>query len=83
MNIRIIRRKLGKERAYGQCTPGRKADSWLIEIDERLKGKRHLRVLIHELCHALFPCASETATLRVEKILGDVLWRQGYRRVEE
>jgi hypothetical protein len=39
--------------------------------------------LIHEICHAVFPSASETATLRFEKIFRDVLWRQGYRRIEE
>jgi hypothetical protein len=83
MKIKVVHRKLGKEKALGMCSPGRREGEWLIEIDERLKGKMHLRVLIHELCHALFPSCSETATLRVEKVLGDALWRQGYRRVEE
>jgi hypothetical protein len=83
MKIKVVHRKLGKEKAYGLCSPGKKEGEWLLEIDERLRGKEHLKTLIHEVCHAVFPNASESAVTRVEKIFGDVLWRQGYRRVEE
>jgi hypothetical protein len=83
VKIRVVHRRLGREKAFGLCSPGKREGEWLIEIDERLKGKAHLGTLIHEIIHAVFPNASETATLRVEKIFRDVLWRQGYRRIEE
>ncbi len=48
MKIRIKYRKLGKENAYGVAH-----SDGLIEIDERLKGKKHLEIIVHETLHLL------------------------------
>lgn len=38
-----------------------------------------MKVLIHEALHLIFPEKSETEILRAEKILGNIMWKQGYR----
>ena len=40
--VKIVTRKLGRERAYGLQEPG------LLQIDSRLTGKRRLTILVHE-----------------------------------
>jgi hypothetical protein len=75
--LRIVTRKLGRERAWGQQEPG------LIEIDSRLKGRRRLNVLLHEAIHEAFPRVSETGVLNAARTITAALWQQGYRRVEE
>ena len=74
---KVIWRKLGKERAWGQATIGEN----LIEIDPRLGAKRQLEVLCHEQIHLTFPHLSEPDVDRAGKDLAAVLWSQDYRRV--
>jgi len=74
---KVIWRKLGKERAWGQATIGEN----LIEIDPRLGAKRQLEVLCHEQIHLTFPEMSEAQVDRAGKDLAAVLWDQNYRRV--
>jgi hypothetical protein len=74
---KVIWRKLGKERAWGQATIGEN----LIEIDPRLGAKRQLEVLCHEQGHLTFPDKSETEIDRLGKDLANLLWAQNYRRV--
>lgn len=80
--VKVVWRKLGRERAWGQATIGED----LIEVDPRLGAKRQLEVLCHEVIHiAVFPGDTTPATeKRVDaagKQLCDTLWRQNYRRV--
>ena len=74
---KVIWRKLGKERAWGQATIGED----LIEIDPRLGAKRQLEVLCHEQGHLTFPFLSEDQIDRLGKDLANLLWSQDYRRV--
>ena len=74
---KVIWRKLGKERAWGQATIGEN----LIEIDPRLGAKRQLEVLCHEQGHLTFPDKPETEIDRLGKDLANLLWAQNYRRV--
>jgi len=75
--VKVIWRKLGKERAWGQATIGEN----LIEIDPRLGAKRQLEVLCHEQVHLTFPNLSEPEVDRAGKDLAKLLWAQDYRRV--
>lgn len=77
--MKVIKRKLGKEKADGLAH----IDSNTIEIDERLKGRYCLEITIHEALHILYPTDSETAIIRKSKRLTKVLWEQGYRKVEK
>lgn len=75
----IIHRKLGKERANGLafCEEG------IIHIDERLKGKEHLCISLHEIIHILNPKWSEIKVVGHSKEMADLLWNMGYRRIIE
>ena len=77
--MKVIHRKLGKEKADGLAH----IDSNTIEIDERLKGRYRLEITIHEALHILYPKDSETAIIRKSKRLTKGLWEQGYRKVEK
>ena len=76
-SVKVIWRKLGKERAWGQATIGEN----LIEIDPRLGAKRQLEVLCHEQVHLTFPAMTEAEVDRAGKDLCRLLWAQNYRKV--
>ena len=76
---KVVWRKLGRERAWGQATQD--PEDPLIEIDPRLGAKRQLEVICHEQLHISIPGLSESETDRVGKELCRILWRQNYRRV--
>lgn len=77
-DIQVKYRKLGKEKSDGLAwIPER-----LIEIDIRLKGIEHLEILIHELIHIQNPKWSEIKVKGHAKQLAEILWQQGYRRVD-
>ena len=75
--VKVVWRKLGRERAWGQATIGED----LIEIGPRLGAKRQLEVLCHEQVHLIFPNASEPEVDKAGKALAKMLWAQNYRRV--
>ena len=74
---KVVYRKLGRERAWGQAFLGEDT----MEIDPRLGARRQLEVLCHEQVHLLFPDMSETQVDRAGKALSRMLWAQDYRRV--
>ena len=76
--IKIIYRKLGKEQAYGISS-----SDGTIEIDSRLRSKKLLEVLIHEIFHLLQPEDSEEEIIRKSVTLTKLLWKEGYRRVDQ
>ena len=78
MRIKIIYRKLGKEQSYGIYS----SDGG-IEIDERLKGKKHCEILIHEILHLLNPKDDEKTIIRKSVTLTKVLWNEGYRKIDD
>lgn len=78
-NIKAIYRKLGKEKIWGQADFGDNS----IEIDPRIKGKKHLEIMTHEVLHLLFPKLSEENIIEKSIILTNVLWKESYRRVDD
>ena len=76
--IKIIYRKLGKEQAYGMAS-----SDGIIEIDSRLKSKKHLEVLIHELLHLLNPKDTEDMVIKKSVTLTKILWQEGDRRIDQ
>ena len=78
MRIKIRYRKLGKEQAYGIAE-----SDGNIYIDERLKGKKHLEILLHEVLHLLNPTEDEKTIIRKSVTLTKILWNEGYRRVDD
>jgi len=77
MKIKIIHKKLGREKAHGI------ADSdGTIYIDPRLKGKKRLEIYIHEILHVLYKEDSEEQIVANSVALTKILWKEGYRRVD-
>ena len=68
--VKVRYRKLGKEQSWGIYHPSKN----LIEIDERLKGKRLLGTQVHEALHLTFPELTEEKVVEAEKIMIEVLW---------
>ena len=77
MRIRIKYRKLGKEKVYGVAH-----SDGLIEIEERLKGKKAMESLIHEVLHLLWAEAEEDEIEKKSITLTKILWKENYRRIE-
>jgi hypothetical protein len=78
MRIKIKYCKLGKTKSWGWAHH----ENNLIELDTRLKGKKHLEILHHELCHLLFPKLSEEEIIKKSVVFTNILWEQGYRRID-
>lgn len=78
MEIKVKYQKLGKQKVWGL------ADSeGTIYLDSRLKGKKHLEILIHETMHILLPEAEEEEIVEKSITLCNLIWKQRYRRIEE
>jgi hypothetical protein len=77
MKIKIIHKKLGREQAYGIAE-----SDGIIYIDQRLKGKKHLEIVIHEVEHLLNPMDDEETIIEKSVTVCKVLWNLGYRRID-
>ena len=75
---KVVHRKLGQERAWGQADAGNK----LVEIDSRLKGYRYLLILIHEHLHIIHPDWSETKVRSNASKYARFIWQGGFRKVD-
>ena len=78
MKIKIIYKKLGREQAHGIAE-----SDGIIYIDPRLKGKKHLEIMIHEILHILNPADNELSIIKKSITLTKVLWSEGYRRIDD
>lgn len=55
-------------------------DTNKIELDSALKGKEYLITVIHEATHLFFPHLSEKTVDEYSTYIGEILWRQKYRK---
>ena len=76
--IKIKYSKLGKQKVWGFAH-----SDGLVEIDERLKGKKKMEIIIHEVMHLLNPEDSEEEVVRKSVILTNTLWHEKYRMIED
>jgi hypothetical protein len=53
-----------------------------IELNKRLKGKKHLEIIIHEKLHLLLQSYDEMAIKNMARELMGVLWSDGYRKIK-
>jgi hypothetical protein len=77
--VRIVERKLRRERAVGRVF----LEEGVIEIEERQKPREWLSTLVHEALHVAFPGMSEKQIAAAEKKVADILWRAGVRRIHQ
>lgn len=76
--IKVIHRKLGRERAYGQAFK----DYRIIEIDERISGIDYLDTFIHEVFHVQNPTWTERQVKTKATELATLLWEANFRWVD-
>ena len=74
---KTIYRKMGAH-VYALFHP----DKSLIEIDERLRGKKLLEIHIHEVSHWIHPDLSEDEIRKCSRKMTEYLWREGYRKID-
>jgi hypothetical protein len=77
--VRIVERKLKRERAVGRVF----LEEGVIEIEARQEPKEWLSTLVHEALHVAFPGMAEKPVAAAEKKIADILWRAGVRRVHQ
>lgn len=74
----VVYKKLARRNAFGLVED----ESDVVNIDPRVKGRKHLEILIHETFHIFYPHWSEDKIVRDAAELTRLLWEQGYRRVD-
>lgn len=75
----IVYKKLARRNALGLVED----ESDVIHIDPRVKGRKHLEILIHEAFHIFYPHWSEDKVIRDSAELTRLLWEKGYRRCDQ
>jgi hypothetical protein len=76
--MKVVRRKLGKEKAHGIAY----LNDNVIVIDPRITGRKQLEILIHEALHLLNPEFSEPKVVKQSKKLTNLLWKEHFRKVD-
>ena len=74
--LKFKRLKLGREKIHGL------ANVYPLLIDERLKGKKELEIMIHEMLHYLDMSMDEETVVRHSILLTNSLWFEGFRKVD-
>lgn len=68
-----------EEDVYGFCDDPKWDGDRVIAIHRRLRGKRRVEIIVHELLHALFWHLSEGVVEEAARDIAEVLWKFGYR----
>lgn len=58
-------------------------ESKTIEIDTKVKGKKHLEICVHESLHLMFPYLEEQEIEAKAILLTNTLWHEKYRRIDD
>jgi len=53
-----------------------------IELYHKLKGKKHLEIILHEKLHLMLPEWDEPSIKKHSKDICDLLWHEGYRLIK-
>ena len=77
--MKVVYRKLGREKAWGQAHCGENT----IEIDPTLKSKHKMEIILHEALHIQNPSWDEGEVIKKSKQLANLLWAQRYRQIEK
>lgn len=77
--IEVIERRLGREGCDGLAWLGENK----IEIDPRQDSKEYMDTCIHESLHIIWEDIKESEIRIAAKRITDVLWRQGFRKIQD
>ncbi len=79
-NPKIIERRLGRERAWGQVWLWKNPQ--VIELDPTMTPRKHLEILCHEAAHIALPeLKDEDEIDRIGRCIAKCVWLANYRRV--
>ena len=83
MRVKVLKKKLGRSQACGVAMCGDR--TMVLDPRTRKHGgpKGYLGTVIHETIHLLDPHLSEEEVVRREDTIAQVLWKEGYRKIEE
>lgn len=76
--VKIVDRKLGRQKAWGMCN----FDTKLLEVDPRQDSKNYLDTMVHEMLHLYFPDEPEWRITKVATRMTNELWKRKYRRIQ-
>jgi hypothetical protein len=75
---KVVKRKLGQHKAHAQYY-----SEGIIEIDVKFKGKKELFLYVHEYLHHLNPEWTEDEVIAYSESIGDFLWKNKYRKIDD
>jgi hypothetical protein len=75
--IKVVYKKLLRNKAIGLSD-----GSGTIEVDERVKGRQLMEIIIHECLHELFPELEEEEIINKSIVISKTLWHEGFRRMD-
>lgn len=80
---KVVTRKLGRHASPDESKVWGYADGEKneVHIDPRQPARRHLRTLVHEMYHKMYPDWSEAKVDRDSRLMAFFLWDQGFRKV--
>lgn len=76
--ITITYKKLGRSGAHGLAWDQERE----IQVDIKLTGEDLLETIVHEIMHCQNPKWPEIKIIGHSKELAELLWQQGFRKVE-
>ena len=79
--VKVVERKLGREKAWGLHEPGDLRALAKVELDPRMPARRWLTISIHELLHEACPEWTHKRVYRVAGLMARTLWAARWRRV--
>ena len=75
--IKIVERKLGREKALGMAHHGDE----LVEISPNQNSRERLDTVVHETLHLLSPDMTEKQVTSYANRIAKILWKDGWRRI--
>ena len=75
--IKVKYSKLGRQKAWGMAH-----SEGYIEVDQKIKGKKLLEIILHESLHILYPLDSEEDIVHKSVILTNTLWHEHFRKID-
>ena len=80
---KVVYKDLSSKNVYGYAVYAKKGKPARIEVDETLKGCRHLETLVHETIHLVADYLDEVAVTRMGAKIATQLWASGYRQIAD
>lgn len=65
--------------SYGCCSHPAD-DNPEILVWDRLKGKKLIEIIIHEMMHGAFPQVAESVIKKNSREMANVIWEKGFRQ---